>query len=96
MTTRKARAPETAREVKFCALDLKKVALDAEFEGYASLFNREDLGHDIVLPGAFRETLSERSASGIKMLFQHDRQSADRHLDAVYARTHADFACAAD
>ncbi|MGE3710745.1 MAG: HK97 family phage prohead protease [Hyphomicrobiaceae bacterium] len=48
------------------------MALDAEFQGYASLFNREDLGHDIVLPGAFRESLVERGAAGIKMLFQHD------------------------
>lgn len=72
MTERMVRAPETAREVKFCTFDLKRVALDAEFQGYASLFNREDLGHDIVLPGAFRESLVERGAAGIKMLFQHD------------------------
>ena len=27
---------------------------DGVFEGYASLFNREDLGHDVIAPGAFR------------------------------------------
>lgn len=63
---------ERASEVKFCSLDLKKVTLDGEFEGYASLFNREDLGRDIVMPGAFRKTLGERGAGGVKMLFQHD------------------------
>ncbi len=61
-----------ASEVKFCALDLKTVTLDGAFEGYASLFNREDLSRDIVVPGAFRESLRKRGANGIRMLFQHD------------------------
>ncbi len=65
-------APEVAREVKFCALDYKSFALDGVFEGYASLFNREDLSRDVVLPGAFRETLAGRRLQAIKMLFQHD------------------------
>lgn len=60
------------RECKFAALDLKSVAADGTFEGYASLFNREDLGRDIILPGAFRDTLTRRGPTGIKMLFQHD------------------------
>ncbi len=59
-------------EVKFTALDLKLVDEAGTFEGYASLFNREDMGHDIILPGAFRESLAKRGAAGIKMLFQHD------------------------
>lgn len=59
-------------EAKFTALDLKSVADDGAFEGYASLFNREDLGRDIVLPGAFRDTLAARGTSGIRMLFQHN------------------------
>ncbi len=63
---------EQSSEVKFCALDLKQVSLDGEFEGYASLFNREDLGRDIVMPGAFRDTLRKSGADGVKMLFQHD------------------------
>ena len=72
MTDRLARPPEVAREVKLCALDLKQVGLDGVFEGYASLFDKADLGHDIVLPGAFRETLAGRAPEDIKMLFQHD------------------------
>jgi len=49
-------------------------SVDAEgtFEGYASLFNIEDLSRDVVAPGAFRDTIARRGASGIKMLFQHD------------------------
>jgi hypothetical protein len=61
-----------AHEAKFTALDLKSVAADGVFEGYASVFNREDMGHDVVAPGAFRDTLRERGAGGIRMLFQHD------------------------
>ena len=60
MIDRTARPPEVAREVNLLSLDIKSLALDGNFEGYASLFNREDLGHDIVMPGAFRESLRER------------------------------------
>lgn len=65
-------ARERPAEVKFCALNLKDVTLDGDFEGYASLFNREDLGRDVVVPGAFRASLKQRGANGVKMLFQHD------------------------
>jgi hypothetical protein len=55
------------------ALPLEAKSLDdGVFEGYASLFNREDLGHDVIAPGAFRESLTSRGAARIKMLFQHD------------------------
>ena len=71
--THKAGSPlEAALEVKFCSLDLKRVTMKGTFEGYASLFDREDLGRDIVAKGAFRETLKHRGLSGVKMLFQHD------------------------
>ena len=52
--------------------EFKSVNDDGEFEGYASLFNREDLGHDVIEPGAFTETLRARGPSKIKMLFQHN------------------------
>lgn len=60
------------REKKFCRLDLKSVEADGTFEGYASLFHSEDLGRDVVAPGAFQKSLAKRGAGGIKMLFQHD------------------------
>jgi Escherichia/Staphylococcus phage prohead protease len=60
-----------APELKFTALDLKQVDPDGTFAGYASLFGTEDMGHDIVLPGAFRDSLARRGTRGIKMLFQH-------------------------
>jgi HK97 family phage prohead protease len=58
--------------MKFTALDLKTIDLDGIFEGHASLFHKEDMGRDMVMPGAFRDSLAERGAGGIKMLFQHD------------------------
>ena len=41
---------ETAHEVKFSPLGLKEIGLDGVFEGYASLFNREDLGREPASP----------------------------------------------
>jgi len=51
---------------------MKSVADDGLFEGYASLFGRQDLGRDIVMPGAFRDTLAARGPAGVRMLFQHN------------------------
>ncbi len=62
----------SAPELKFTALDLAVSDTTGVFEGYASLFNREDLARDIVVPGAFRQSLAERGTGGIRMLFQHD------------------------
>ena len=59
-------------EAKFTAIDMKSVADDGAFEGYASLFDRQDLGHDVVMPGAFRDTLAARGPGGVRMLFQHN------------------------
>ena len=68
----KADPSSRAPELKFTALDLGQAQTDGAFEGYASLFGREDLAHDVVSPGAFRQSLSERGVTGIRMLFQHD------------------------
>ncbi len=65
-------APAMPNEFKRARLDLTAVDAEGTFEGYASLFNIEDLARDIVVPGAFRETLSRRGTGGIRMLFQHD------------------------
>ncbi len=69
---RNTRNPLAAPELKFTPLDFKAVAADGAFEGYASLFDKEDLGHDVIAPGAFRASLHERGPTGIKMLFQHN------------------------
>lgn len=72
MQALETRPPEAAREVKFTSLNFKDVSLDGTFEGYASLFHREDMGRDVVVPGAFLDSLAKRGAAGIRMLFQHD------------------------
>jgi uncharacterized protein len=45
---------------------------DGTVEGYASLFGEVDAARDMVMPGAFRETLALRGVRRIPMLFQHD------------------------
>ena len=49
------------------------IPIDAEgrFSGYASVFNQVDAGGDMVMPGAFRQSL-ERRRGRIRLLFQHD------------------------
>lgn len=54
------------------ALDTKAVSEQGEFEGYASTFNNEDQGGDIVMPGAFSKSIA-RGVGKVKMLLQHDR-----------------------
>ena len=67
-----ARPLQAVREVKLTSLGLKDVSFNGIFEGYACLFHREDLGRDIIVPGAFRESLAKRGVAGVRMLFQHD------------------------
>tara|TARA_R110000868_G_scaffold40543_5_gene139811 strand:- start:1212 stop:1805 length:594 start_codon:yes stop_codon:yes gene_type:complete len=59
-------------EHKAMRFDFKSVGGDGTFEGYASLFGAEDLGRDMVMPGAFRQSLRKRGHRGVKLLYQHD------------------------
>jgi HK97 family phage prohead protease len=61
-----------AHEVKYAALELRRVSAEGLFEGYASVFERVDLGNDAIAPGAFRDSLAKRGAGGVRMLYQHD------------------------
>jgi HK97 family phage prohead protease len=60
------------QEMKFLAEPLNTVDVDGVFEGYASLFGVTDLGKDVVMPGAFADTLKKRAASAVRLLWQHD------------------------
>lgn len=53
--------------------ELKASAEDGTFEGYGSVFNIEDGGGDIVVPGAFSESLAAQKSLGRlpAMLWQH-------------------------
>ena len=57
---------------KFANLELRHLKRDGTFSGYASVFGEVDLGKDQVERGAFRKSLSQRGAEGVRMLFQHD------------------------
>jgi Escherichia/Staphylococcus phage prohead protease len=73
VTQRPQRPAADDLEVKFTPHRLAvAVEADGVFEGYASLFDRQDFGRDIIQPGAFRKSLRTRSARAVKMLFQHD------------------------
>lgn len=49
-----------------------KIEADGTVEGYASLFGEIDAARDMVMPGAFAQTLRLRGPRRIPMLFQHD------------------------
>jgi HK97 family phage prohead protease len=65
------RAPSHAKAIRVKAEDVRD---DGTFTGYGSVFNVQDGGHDIVLPGAFAESLAQHKAAGTmpKLLWQHD------------------------
>jgi len=48
------------------------LAGDGRFAGYASIFGQLDQGGDIVMSGAFRQSLTRKGEAQIRMLFQHD------------------------
>lgn len=55
-------------------LDLKAVGDDGTIEGYGSVFGNVDSYGEIVMPGAFTQSLvdAKRKGQTIKMLWQHD------------------------
>lgn len=57
---------------KACAVSQIKADDAGTFTGYASTFGTLDLGGDIVVKGAYADTLQRRGARGIKMLFDHN------------------------
>jgi HK97 family phage prohead protease len=58
-------------------LEVKSVKDDGTFEGYGSVFNVIDSYHEIVLPGAFQESIAQHKTSGTSpaLLWQHDSSS---------------------
>ena len=55
------------------SLEIKSLN-DREFEGHGSIFGNEDLGGDVVLPGAFQKSLEQHKQSGQlpQMFWMHD------------------------
>jgi HK97 family phage prohead protease len=46
-----------------------------QIEGYASRFGLRDLNDDVVVAGAFRDTLLNTGPKGVRMLYQHQLKS---------------------
>lgn len=46
--------------------------MTTRISGFASRFNKLDLGSDVVVPGAFTQSLRHRSSGPVRMLYQHD------------------------
>lgn len=67
----KVALPAGERKHFDCALEIKTLDGEGVFAGYASVFGVVDSQQDIILPGAFRATLTGRT-SDIKLLWQHD------------------------
>lgn len=58
-----------------CDLEIKLDAADgdvATFSGYGSKFGNIDNGRDMVMPGAFKDSLGMKKPGAVKMLWQHD------------------------
>ncbi len=68
----KSAGKKAVKETKFAGAALSTVGVDGMFEGYASLFGVSDLGGDVVIAGAFKESLAKRGPLGVKMLWSHD------------------------
>lgn len=65
----------TTKTIDF-ACELKATGDTGTFEGYGSVFNVTDFGGDIVVPGAFKDSLEEHKAAGRMpaMLWQHNQR----------------------
>lgn len=61
-------------EYKSARFKVKDLEDSGHFEGYASVFGNEDMGGDIVMPGAFRDSLKAHKKADTMpaMLWQHD------------------------
>ncbi len=62
-------------EFKTFTLIDTKVSDAGVVEGYAAHFHNVDLGGDIILPGAFKESLAERGLGGVKVFVGHEHGS---------------------
>lgn len=69
-----ARAPARRSPLRAVRFKADTIAADGTFEGYGNVFNVIDSYGDVVLPGAFTESLAGHEAAGTlpKMLLQHD------------------------
>ena len=60
-------------EYKSFPCEFKSVGKKGEFEGYVSVYNNIDLGDEIIVPGAFKEVITNRDGR-LKLALFHDTE----------------------
>lgn len=82
MKTKKTLSKMRTADFKFA---IKSISEDGKFAGYGSVFDVIDQGDDVVIKGAFTETLKELEASGQKLpvLWQHKSDSPIGVYDVI-------------
>ena len=63
-------------------------AEEGSFEGYASVFEKADLGNDVVKYGAFRKSLRKKGAKAVKLLYQHKSDMPVGVFDSIKEDQH--------
>tara|TARA_B100000963_G_scaffold137118_2_gene119362 strand:- start:23688 stop:24539 length:852 start_codon:yes stop_codon:yes gene_type:complete len=53
------------------------------FSGYGSIFNNRDLGNDVVLAGAFAQSIGRKGAKAVKLLYQHKQDEPIGVFDEI-------------
>lgn len=71
-------------EHKFADQQLSGVEADGTFSGYASLFDVEDLGNEVIAKGAFSKSLQAKKTSDIRLLFQHNPDEPIGHWIEIF------------
>ncbi len=66
-----------------CRFEIKSIAPDGTFEGYASVFNLIDSHNDRVHPGAFKTSIKSRDKP-VQLLWQHQWQSPVGVITSLY------------
>lgn len=75
MLTLDQKASPATEQAAACAFEFKLAEPEgdvATFSGYGSKFGNIDNGRDMVVKGAFEESIAAKGAGKIKMLWQHD------------------------
>ncbi|MES2983918.1 MAG: HK97 family phage prohead protease [Pseudomonadota bacterium] len=80
------KAYHAGRETVSCAFEVKSLAQDGTFEGYASVFNVVDSQRDVVQPGAFRASLKTRNQP-VQLLWQHQWESPIGVIETLFENT---------
>lgn len=71
------------RSQKSFALEIKSLAEDGSFAGYASVFGVVDNQQDVVAPGAFQATLKNRTQP-VQLLWQHQWEEPIGTIEALF------------